>query len=187
MKRFIQTNLSLLLMFGLFSFSSAAQGQVPDLFEVKINSLEGDPINLSDFKGKHILFVNVASKCGFTPQYAGLQKLHEKHGDNLVIIGTPCNQFGSQEPGSAEEIQTFCKRNYGVEFLITEKLDVKGGDQHPLYQWLTQKANNGVQDTKVKWNFNKYLVDGSGNYIAHFGSRTKPMSEPILSNLMSSK
>ena len=170
-------------MFGLFSFSSAAQGQVPDLLDVKINSLEGEPINLSEFKGKKILFVNVASKCGYTPQYTDLQKLHEKHGDKLVIIGTPCNQFGFQEPGSAEDIQIFCERNYGVEFLITEKIDVKGGGQHPLYQWLTQKANNGVEDSKVKWNFNKYLVDENGNYIAKYGSSVKPFDEQIVSKL----
>jgi glutathione peroxidase len=180
MKLFFQNNLSLILMFGLFSSSAAVQGQVPDLFEVKINSLEGEPINLSDYKGKKILFVNVASKCGYTPQYGDLQKLHETHGDNLVIIGAPCNQFGSQEPGSAEEIQTFCERNYGVKFLITEKIDVKGEDQHPLYQWLTQKANNGVEDSKVKWNFNKYLIDEKGNYVAKFGSSTKPMSEKLI-------
>ena len=183
MKQLFQTSLSLILMFGLSSFSAAAQGQVPDLFDVKINSLEGEPINLSDFKGKKILFVNVASKCGYTPQYTDLQKLHEKHGDKLVIIGAPCNQFGFQEPGSAEDIQTFCERNYGVEFLITEKIDVKGGDQHPLYQWLTQKTNNGVEDSKVKWNFNKYLVDESGNYMAKYGSSVKPFDDQIVSKL----
>jgi glutathione peroxidase len=183
MKQLFQTSLPLILMFGLFSFSSAAQGQVPDLLDVKINSLEGEPINLSEFKGKKILFVNVASKCGYTPQYTDLQKLHEKHGDKLVIIGTPCNQFGFQEPGSAEDIQNFCERNYGVEFLITEKIDVKGGGQHPLYQWLTQKANNGVEDSKVKWNFNKYLVDENGNYIAKYGSSVKPFDEQIVSKL----
>ena len=183
MKQLFQTSLPLILMFGLFSSSSAAQGQVPELFDVKINSLEGEPINLSEFKGKKILFVNVASKCGYTPQYKDLQKLHEKHGDKLVIIGTPCNQFGFQEPGSAEDIQNFCERNYGVEFLITEKIDVKGSGQHPLYQWLTQKANNGVEDSKVKWNFNKYLVDENGNYIAKYGSSVKPFDDQIISKI----
>lgn len=168
------------------AFQSSAQPTdlgIKNLYDIEVTSLEGDPINLADYKGKKILFVNVASKCGFTPQYAELQDLHKKHGDKLVIIGAPCNQFGKQEPGSAEEIQTFCERNYGVEFLITEKLDVKGEAQHPLYQWLTQKENNGVEDTKVKWNFNKYLVDESGNYLAKYNSTVKPFDEEIISKL----
>ena len=171
----------------LFTASSAV-GQkdrepIVSIYDVEIASLMGDPIDLADFKGKKILFVNVASKCGFTPQYAGLQELHTTYGDQLVVIGLPCNQFGSQEPGDAGEINTFCEKNYGVEFLITEKIEVKGANQHPLYQWLTMKSNNGVEDSKVKWNFNKYLVDENGQYVEHFGSTTKPMTDKIISKL----
>ena len=112
-----------------------------NLYDIQINSLQGKPINFGDFKGKHILFVNVASKCGFTPQYKDLEKLYQEYQDDLMVIGVPCNQFGNQEPGSSDEIQEFCQVNYGVSFLITEKVDVKGSNQHPLYAWLTKKEN----------------------------------------------
>jgi glutathione peroxidase len=153
------------------------------IYDVKINSLQDKPINLSEFKGKKILFVNVASKCGFTPQYRELQELHEKYNDKLIIIGLPCNQFGSQEPGKANEILEFCEVNYGVNFLITEKIDVKGTGQHPLYRWLTKKAINGKQNSTVKWNFQKYLVDENGEFLDYFYSITKPMNARITSYL----
>ena len=149
------------------------------IYDITINSLQGQPIDLSQFKGKNILFVNVASKCGFTPQYRELQKLHETYNDNLVVIGVPCNQFGKQEPGSSDEIQEFCELNYGVSFLITEKIDVKGPNQHPLYQWLTTKAINGRQNSAVKWNFQKYLVDERGEFVDFFYSITKPFNSRI--------
>jgi len=149
-------------------------------YDIEINSLSGEKINLNDFKGKKILFVNVASECGFTPQYADLQKLHEKYKDKLVVIGLPCNQFGEQEPGSTEEIKTFCQKNYGVEFLMTEKIDVKGDNQHPLYKWLTSKEQNGVVSTTVKWNFQKYLIDENGVFIDYFYSTTNPLSDKII-------
>lgn len=152
---------------------------VPTIYDIKINSLQGKLIKLSDFNGKHILFVNVASKCGFTPQYKELQKLHESYKDKLVVIGVPCNQFGHQEPGSAFEIQEFCEVNYGVDFLITEKIDVKGSKQHPLYKWLTGKNLNGHKNSNVKWNFQKYLVDPKGNLVDYFYSTTKPLSKKI--------
>jgi glutathione peroxidase len=180
-------SVAVLIVGSLFAGNNASaqaeQQPIGSVYDVQINSLMGDPINLTDYKGKKILFVNVASKCGYTPQYKGLQELHKAHGDQLVVIGVPCNQFMGQEPGSADDIQAFCEKNYGVEFLITEKVKVKGGGQHPLYQWLTQKSNNGVEDTKVKWNFNKYLIDEEGNYVEYFGSKVKPMTEPILSKL----
>jgi glutathione peroxidase len=153
------------------------------LYDVKINSLKGQPINFSEFKGKYILFVNVASKCGFTPQYKDLQKLQDTYKDNLVIIGVPCNQFGKQEPGDSNTIQEFCEVNYGVTFLITEKIDVKGSNQHPLYEWLTKKAINGKQNTTVKWNFQKYLVNEAGEFLDYFYSITKPMNSRITSHL----
>ncbi len=151
------------------------------IYDIQLKSLSGEDIDLHQFKGKKILFVNVASECGFTPQYADLQTLYETYKDKLVIIGLPCNQFGGQEPGDAEEIQSFCTKNYGVEFIITEKIDVKGDDQHPLYQWLTDKDLNGVDNSSVKWNFQKYLIDENGQYIDVFYSITNPMSDKITS------
>jgi len=153
------------------------------LYNIEINSISGEKINLADYKGKKILFVNVASECGFTPQYDGLQELYELYKDNLMIIGVPSNQFGGQEPGTAAQIQSFCKLNYGVTFLITEKVDVKGANQHPLYAWLTKKEKNGVKNSSVKWNFQKYLVDESGNFVDYYFSLTKPMSRKITKHL----
>lgn len=173
------------LLFGLFtmSFMSFCQNNTLEtkksIYDINLNSLSGDKIDLNTFKGKKILFVNVASECGFTPQYADLQKLHEEYKEKLVIIGLPCNQFGGQEPGSSEEIQNFCEKNYGVEFLITEKIEVKGENQHPLYQWLTSKELNGVENSTVKWNFQKYLIDENGNFIEFFYSLTNPLSKKI--------
>ncbi len=153
------------------------------LYNIEINSISGEKINLADYKGKKILFVNVASECGFTPQYEGLQELYELYKDKLMVIGVPSNQFGRQEPGTATEIQSFCKINFGVTFLITEKVDVKGDKQHPLYAWLTQKEQNGVKNSSVKWNFQKYLVDENGKLIDYYFSLTKPMSRKITKHL----
>jgi glutathione peroxidase len=149
------------------------------IYDIQINSLQGNSINLSNFKDKYLLIVNVASKCGFTPQYKELQKLHEKYKKSLIVIGVPCNQFGQQEPGEAFEIQEFCEANYGVEFLITEKIDVKGNNQHPLFKWLTDKSLNGCKASKVKWNFQKYLINPKGNLIDYFYSTTSPISKKI--------
>ena len=153
------------------------------IYEIKINALNGEPINLSDYKNKYILFVNVASKCGFTGQYEDLQKLYDTHKDKLMIIGVPCNQFGGQEPGTVKEIQTFCQANYGVTFLMTEKVDVKGKNQHPLYQWLTQQEKNGSSSSSVKWNFQKYLVGKKGELIDYYFSITNPLSDKIINHI----
>lgn len=153
------------------------------LYTIEINSLQGKPIDFSKYKGKKILFVNVASKCGFTPQYKDLQKLHDEFQDKLEVIGVPCNQFGKQEPGSSDEIQEFCEVNYGVSFLITEKIEVKGDYQHPLYSWLTKKNENGKKNSSVKWNFQKYLVDENGELIDYYFSLTKPTSSKIKKHL----
>ena len=147
-----------------------------NIYDIEMNSLQNKPIQLSDFKGKHILFVNVASKCGFTPQYKDLEKLHQEYKDKLVVIGVPCNQFGKQEPGNADEIKEFCQVNYGVSFLITEKIDVKGSNQHPLYTWLTSKSMNGKKSSSVKWNFQKYIVSPDGKLVDYYFSITKPIS-----------
>ena len=153
------------------------------IYDVEINSLKKNPIHLSDFKGKHLLFVNVASKCGFTTQYKDLEKLHKEYADNLVVIGVPCNQFGKQEPGNNQEIEEFCKVNYGVSFLITEKIDVKGQQQHSLYKWLTSRELNNKKSSSVKWNFQKYLVSPEGKLIDYYFSITKPMSSKITKHL----
>ena len=150
-----------------------------NLYNIKINSLDGSPINLRDFKGQYLLFVNVASECGFTGQYEGLQRLYDNYKGKLMVVGVPCNQFGQQEPGSFQQIKSFCKENYGVSFLMTEKIEVKGKRQHPLYQWLTDKNLNGVKTTSVKWNFQKYMIGKEGEFIDYFYSMTRPTSSKI--------
>ncbi len=154
---------------------------VKDFHYFSISSLdESTTLNMADYKGKKILVVNVASKCGYTPQYEGLQKLHEQYGDQVQVLGFPCNQFMGQEPGGKEEISAFCKKNYGVTFPLATKIDVKGRDQHPIYKWLTNKSENQVGDYKVSWNFNKFLIDENGKLIAHYGSNVEPMSQELI-------
>ena len=159
--------------------AKAQQKTTMSIYDININTLDGSPIDLKTFQGKYILFVNVASECGFTNQYEGLQKLYNKYKDDLMVIGVPCNQFGKQEPGNSEQIQSFCQKNYGVTFLMTEKINVKGKDKHPLYKWLTNKDLNGKNNTSVKWNFQKYVIGRNGEYIDYFYSMTKPMSSKI--------
>ena len=149
------------------------------IFNIPINSLEGKPVDFNEFKGKYMLFVNVASKCGFTRQYKALQELSDKYGNELVVIGLPCNQFGNQEPGTAKEIQDFCDLRFGVSFPLTEKIKVKGSGQHPIYQWLTKKQLNGKKNSKVHWNFQKYLVNPKGELVDIFFSTTSPLSKKI--------
>ena len=148
-------------------------------YQFSLDSLEGGQIDFSKFKGKKILFINVASKCGYTSQYSDLQQLHEKYKDQLIVVALPCNQFGNQEPGTSSEIATFCEKNYGVTFLVTEKVNVKGNNQNNLYAWLTQESKNKAFDSKVNWNFQKYLIDESGTLIKMFGSSTKPLDSEI--------
>lgn len=179
----MRTIIPILTFMVLFNCKTKAQEPKTSIYDIEINSLSGDPVDLSDFKGKHILFVNTASKCGFTPQYEDLQKLHETYQDKLVVIGLPCNQFGSQEPGSATQIQNFCQSSYGVDFLMTEKIDVKGDNQHELYKWLTDKDLNGTKNSSVKWNFQKYLIDENGHFVDVFYSMTKPLSKKITKHL----
>ncbi len=162
---------------------SMSVNNLDSIYDIKINNITGEPIELSDFKDKYLLFVNVASKCGFTDQYKDLQELHEKYKDDLIIVGLPCNQFGNQEPGNEEEISQFCQINYGVTFLLTEKIEVKGGNQHPIYKWLTDKNLNGVKSSTVRWNFQKYLLDPSGNLIDYWYSTTNPLSKKIIQHI----
>ncbi len=147
------------------------------LYDLKMNSLEGKEINLSQYKGKTLLIVNTASKCGYTPQYTELQKLHETYGSKVTILGFPANNFGGQEPGTNNEIGAFCKKNYGVTFQMFEKISVKGDDQHPLYKWLKEKTGQ-----EPSWNFCKYIVKPDGT-VKFFASKVKPMDKEITDEL----
>lgn len=153
------------------------------IYGFKVTALDGGTIDFASFKGKKILIVNTASECGFTPQYEGLEKLYEKYKDKLVIVGFPANNFGSQEPGTNDEIGAFCKKNYGVTFPMAAKISVKGDDAAPIYKWLCHKSENGVLDAEVGWNFNKFLLDENGKLLAHFESKVTPMSEEITGKL----
>lgn len=146
-----------------------------------VEDIDGNSFDLSTLKGKKVMVVNTASKCGLTPQYAKLEKLFEQYGgDDFVIIGFPANNFLSQEPGSNSEIKSFCSENYGVSFPMMSKISVKGKDMHPLYQWLTEKEQNGVEDSSVSWNFQKYLIDENGKLVKHFSPRTDPLDDEIV-------
>jgi glutathione peroxidase len=149
------------------------------IYDFKVPSLDGNTIDFSKYKGKNILIVNTASQCGYTKQYADLEKLYEKYKGNLVIIGFPANNFGQQEPGTNVEIAEFCSKNYGVTFPMAEKISVKGEDIHPLFKWLTSKQDNGIMDAEIKWNFTKFLIDKNGKLVAVFPSAVTPMSEEI--------
>ena len=148
--------------------------------EFTITSIDGVEKSLSDFKGKKMLFVNTASECGFTTQYMELQSVHEKYGEDLIIIGFPANNFGGQEPGSNDQIKSFCQKNYGVTFLLSEKVSVKGNDICPLFKWLNQQENQSFVGD-IMWNFEKYLIDESGKLVKRFRSITKPDSDKIIS------
>lgn len=149
-------------------------------YDYSFIAMDGKTVSMHKFKGKKILLVNVASKCGFTKQYEGLQKLHETYGHQLVVVGFPANNFGGQEPGSNEDIANFCRTNYGITFLMAQKISVIGDDQHPIYRWLTDKTLNGWNDLAPKWNFYKYLINEKGELIKVFPSTTTPMSEEII-------
>ena len=148
-------------------------------YDISIQSIDNKEIKMSDFKDKYVLIVNVASFCGYTSQYDALQELSLKYADKLVVLGVPCNQFGSQEAGKPSEIKAFCESNYNITFPLTEKVNVKGNSQHELYNWLTNKSKNGVGDFSVSWNFNKFLVGPKGNLIAYFKSSISPMDDEI--------
>ncbi|MBL1220921.1 glutathione peroxidase [Chryseobacterium sp. L7] len=149
------------------------------IYDFKVESLDGSEINFADFKGKKILIVNTASECGFTPQYADLEKVYEEYKDKLVIVGFPANNFGGQEPGTNVEIGAFCQKNYGVTFPLAAKVSVKGDDTAPIFKYLTEKELNGVKNTSILWNFTKFLLDENGKLIDTFVSTTKPTDEAI--------
>ena len=154
------------------------------IYDFTMKDIDGKTVPLSEYKGKVILIVNVASKCGFTKQYAGLQKLYENYKEKgLVILGFPANNFLGQEPGTDEEIKSFCTLNYGVTFPLFSKISVKGKDKHPLYQFLADKNIHPDTGGKITWNFNKFLVNRAGKVTRRFGSRTKPLSEKMTTAL----
>lgn len=157
------------------------EAEAKSFYDFVVTDIEGNEFAFSQLKGKRVLIVNTASKCGYTPQYEDLQALYAKYGgEKFTIIGFPCNQFMGQEPGSNEEIAEFCQKNYGVSFPMMDKIDVKGDEQAPIYSWLCDKELNGVDDAKVSWNFNKFLIDENGNWVAHYGSKTKPIDAEIV-------
>jgi glutathione peroxidase len=165
-------------LFGKFSFAQGKKTAKGSIYDFKVPSLEGKEIDFAQFKGKNLLIVNTASKCGYTPQYGDLEKLHEQFGDNVIVLGFPANNFLWQEPGSNEEIATFCERNYGVKFQMFEKISVKGKDQHPLYEWLEAKSGQAPS-----WNFCKYLVDKTGNTVTFYSSKVNPLDNEIIDRL----
>jgi glutathione peroxidase len=150
------------------------------IYDFSMKTLEGKPFNMSDLKGKKIVILNVASQCGYTPQYADWEKFYKANIDKFVVLGFPANNFGEQEPGSNQEIATFCERNYGVTFPILEKISVKGADKAPIYRWLTDKKQNGWNEKEPTWNFCKYLVNEKGELTNFFNSDIKPTSAEFL-------
>ncbi|WP_328899048.1 MULTISPECIES: glutathione peroxidase [unclassified Streptomyces] len=145
------------------------------LYDIPLRTLTGEPTSLGDYRGRAVLLVNVASKCGLTPQYAGLERLQKEYGDRgLTVLGVPCNQFGGQEPGTAEEIETFCSTTYGVSFPLLEKTEVNGANRHPLYVELTRLADAGGEAGDVQWNFEKFLISPAGEPVARVRPRTEP-------------
>lgn len=167
---------------GLFmTIVLGAAAQNKTLYDFKATTLDGAPFDLSSLKGKKVLVVNTASKCGNTPQYATLEKLYEKYKDrNFVIIGFPANNFGAQEPGTNAEIKEFCTQNYGVTFPMMSKISVKGSDIDPLYKWLTSKSLNGVVDADVTWNFQKFMIDEQGKLVGFLAPKEQPNSDKII-------
>jgi glutathione peroxidase len=157
--------------------------QLSTIPNFQLKTLDGKTIQTQDYKGKKIIVLNVASECGYTPQYADWEKFYKENTNEVVVLGFPCNQFGGQEPGTGEEIQQFCQKNYGVTFPILEKVQVKGEGQSPVYQWLSTPSMNGWNDQVPSWNFCKYLIDEEGKLVRFFGSNIKPDNPEFLTAL----
>lgn len=160
--------------------SITEEAMAPSFYEFTMKDLNGEVVDFSSFKGKKVMIVNVASKCGYTPQYEELQKLYAEYNDEIVILGFPANNFGGQEPGSNEEIKSFCSENYGVTFPMFEKVSVKGFDKHPIYRWLTDANLNGWNNEEPSWNFCKYILNEKGELINYFPSKVSPLDQEIL-------
>lgn len=175
MKRYI------LLLSVIFTSLIMIQAQTNSIHQFKVTDINGNEFDMSTLKGKKVLIVNTASKCGLTPQYAKLQELYEKYKDKgFTIIGFPANDFMNQEPGSNSEIQEFCTVNYGVTFKMMDKISTKGKNQAPIYEWLTQKKKNGVKNSKVRWNFQKYLIDEEGQLVDVVSPQKSPLNKKIV-------
>jgi glutathione peroxidase len=177
----MKQTLMIALLMMVFPLHGKLQ-QTKSFYDYTVKTIYDEDFNLSSLKGKKVMVVNTASKCGFTPQYGELEKLYKEYGgEKFVIIGFPANNFLKQEPGTNEEIETFCRVNYGVTFPMMAKISVKGNDIHPLYQWLTSKALNGVRDAEVKWNFQKFLIDENGHLVDVLMPKDSPYDERIIS------
>ena len=151
------------------------------LYDIPINTLDGKPASLKDYEGKAVLLVNVASRCGLTPQYEGLERLHERYADRgFTVVGVPCNQFMGQEPGTAEEIQEFCSATYGVTFPLMEKIEVNGDGRHPLYAELTKATDSEGNNGDIQWNFEKFLISSDGTVLKRFRPRTEPEASEVV-------
>jgi len=173
-----------IIIFGADIAGAQAPVKPPvDFYSLSFKTIDGVEFKFNQLKNKKVLIVNTASKCGYTPQYKGLEELSRQYGDALVVIGFPSNDFGAQEPGSNEEIKNFCKSEYNVTFLLMEKSAVKGSQKNAIYKWLTEKSKNGWNEVEPSWNFNKYLIDEQGRLIAHFPSKIAPTSNDIVSKL----
>lgn len=185
MMRLIKVTVGIAITMGLVAFISSQliSAKRPEhvkgsIYDFKMRSLEGTEIDFSQYKGKNLLIVNTASKCGYTPQYADLEKLHEQYGDKVTVLGFPANNFLWQEPGTNNEIAAFCEKNYGVKFQMFEKLSVRGKDQHPLYQWLEARSGHAPS-----WNFCKYVIDKEGNVVGFFPAKVNPLDDKIISKI----
>lgn len=154
------------------------------VYDFTVKSIDGKDVKLSQFKGKKLLIVNVASECGYTPQYKELEELYKKHGDKVTVLGFPANNFGGQEPGTNQQIATFCEKNFGVTFPMFAKVSVKGDDTAPLYKFLADKSKNGAVSDAPTWNFCKYLVDEQGRVVAFYPSKVKPMSDELVAAIL---
>jgi glutathione peroxidase len=169
------TLFTLTMFTDLFGSKASAQGADASIYDFKVKSLDGKEVDFAQYKGKYLLIVNTASKCGYTPQYAELEKLHEQYGDKVKVLGFPANNFLWQEPGSSEEIATFCKKNYGVQFQLFEKVSVKGRNKAPIYKWLAAKSGE-----TPSWNFCKYLINPEGKVLGFFPSKVSPLDPKII-------
>ncbi len=180
LQNYIMKQIVLILSIFLTSIT-ILNGQNMNFYDFNVNDINEKPFELSSLKGKKVLVVNTASECGLTPQYETLEELYKQYGgDEFIIIGFPANNFGAQEPGSNAEINAFCAKNYGVSFPMMSKISVKGEDIHPLYKWLTNKSENGVEDAPVGWNFQKFLIDEKGNYVGMVNPQESPASAEII-------
>lgn len=172
---------TLITMLIILTTALTSNAQIKSLHDFTVKSINGKDFDLSQFKGKKVLVVNTASKCGLTPQYEQLETLYKEYkNQGFVIIGFPANNFMEQEPGTNDEIKEFCQLNYGVSFPMMSKISVKGDDIHPLYQWLTQKSKNGKMDSEVSWNFQKYMIDENGMLVDYASPKTSPMDNKIV-------